>query len=129
MYPSDRRYTKDHEWVRVQGERGTIGITDYAQNQLGDVVFLELPEVGRKLQAGEVFGTVESVKAVSELFAPLSGEVLEVNSDLTDKPETINRDPHGAAWMLVVKITDASALKDLMDAPSYQAFVEGEAKQ
>jgi glycine cleavage system H protein len=129
MYPSDRQYTKDHEWVRVQGERGTIGITDYAQNQLGDVVFLELPEVGRKLQAGEVFGTVESVKAVSELFAPVSGEVLEVNSDLTDKPETINRDPHGAAWMLVVKITDASALKDLMDAPSYQAFVEGEAKQ
>lgn len=129
MYPSDRRYTKDHEWVRVQGERGTIGITDYAQNQLGDVVFLELPEVGRKLQAGEVFGTVESVKAVSELFAPVSGEVLEANSDLTDKPETINRDPHGAAWMLVVKITDASALKDLMDAPSYQAFVEGEAKQ
>jgi glycine cleavage system H protein len=129
MYPSDRQYTKDHEWVRVQGERGTIGITNYAQNQLGDVVFLELPEVGRKLQAGEVFGTVESVKAVSELFAPVSGEVLEVNSDLTDKPETINRDPHGAAWMLVVKITDASALKDLMDAPSYQAFVEGEAKQ
>jgi glycine cleavage system H protein len=129
MYPSDRRYTKDHEWVRVQGERGTIGITNYAQNQLGDVVFLELPEVGRKLQAGEVFGTVESVKAVSELFAPVAGEVLEVNSDLTDKPETLNRDPHGAAWMLVVKITDASALKDLMDAPSYQAFVEGEAKQ
>jgi glycine cleavage system H protein len=129
MYPPDRRYTKDHEWVRVQGERGTIGITDYAQNQLGDVVFLELPEVGRKLQAGEVFGTVESVKAVSELFAPVAGEVLEVNSALTDKPETINQDPHGAAWMLVVKITDASALKDLMDAASYQAFVEREAKQ
>lgn len=128
MYPPDRRYTKDHEWVRVRGERGTIGITDYAQNQLGDVVFLELPEVGRKLQAGEVFGTVESVKAVSELFAPLSGEVLEVNSALTDKPETINQDPHGAAWMLVVKITDASALKDLMDAAGYQAFVEREAK-
>jgi glycine cleavage system H protein len=129
MYPPDRRYTKDHEWVRVQGERGTIGITDYAQNQLGDVVFLELPEVGRKLQAGEVFGTVESVKAVSELFAPVPGEVLEVNSALTDKPETINQDPHGAAWMLVVKITDASALKDLMDAASYQAFVEREAKK
>ncbi|HXB54394.1 MAG TPA: glycine cleavage system protein GcvH [Vicinamibacteria bacterium] len=129
MYPPDRRYSKDHEWVRVQGERGTIGITDYAQNQLGDVVFLELPEVGRKLQPGEVFGTVESVKAVSELFAPLAGEVLEVNSALVDKPEAINQDPHGAAWMLVVKITDASALQDLMDAPSYQAFVEREAKQ
>lgn len=129
MYPPDRRYSKDHEWVRVEGERGTIGITDYAQNQLGDVVFLELPEVGRKLQAGEVFGTVESVKAVSELFAPLSGEVLEVNSALVDKPETINQDPHGAAWMLVVKISDASALKDLMDAAGYQAFVEREAKQ
>jgi glycine cleavage system H protein len=128
MYPPDRRYTKDHEWVRVQGERGTIGITDYAQNQLGDVVFLELPEVGRKLQAGEVFGTVESVKAVSEMFAPLSGEVVEVNSALTDKPETLNQDPHGAAWMLVLKITDASALKDLMDAAAYQAFVEREAK-
>jgi glycine cleavage system H protein len=128
MYPPDRRYTKDHEWVRVQGERGTIGITDYAQNQLGDVVFLELPEVGRKLQAGEVFGTVESVKAVSEMFAPLSGEVVEVNSALTDKPETLNQDPHGAAWMLVLKITDASALKDLMDAAGYQAFVEREAK-
>lgn len=129
MYPPDRRYSKDHEWVRVEGERGTIGITDYAQNQLGDVVFLELPEVGRKLQAGEVFGTVESVKAVSELFAPLSGEVLEVNSALVDKPETINQDPHGASWMLVVKISDASALKDLMDAAGYQAFVEREAKQ
>jgi glycine cleavage system H protein len=128
MYPSDRRYTKEHEWIRIEGEKGTIGITDYAQNQLGDVVFLELPEVGRRLKAGEVFGTVESVKAVSELFAPVAGEVLEVNSALLDTPETVNRDPHGEAWMMVVKIADPAALQGLMDAASYQAHVEREAK-
>ncbi len=101
-YPQDRRYTKDHEWIRVEGDRGTVGITDYAQKQLGDVVFLELPEVGRKLKAGEVFGTVESVKAVSELFSPVSGEVVEVNAALTKAPEKMNTDPHGDAWMIVV---------------------------
>jgi glycine cleavage system H protein len=128
MYPPDRRYTKEHEWIRVEGEKGTIGITDYAQKQLGDVVFLELPEVGRHLKPGEVFGTVESVKAVSELYAPVAGEVLEVNAALPDKPETINRDPHGAAWMLVVKVADPSALAHLMDAAGYEAYVEREAK-
>jgi glycine cleavage system H protein len=129
MYPPDCRYTKDHEWIRVQGEKGTVGITDYAQHQLGDVVFLELPEVGRSLKAGEVFGTVESVKAVSELYAPVAGEVLEVNAALADKPETINLDPHGAAWMLVVKIADPGALQGLMDAAGYEAYVAREAKQ
>jgi glycine cleavage system H protein len=125
MYPQEFRYTKDHEWVRVQGDRGRVGITEYAQKQLGDVVFLELPEPGRRLQAGEQFGTVESVKAVSELFAPVSGEVLEVNTALVAKPETINADPHGAAWMIEVRITDPAAVQGLMDASAYEAFVEG----
>ena len=128
MYPEELRYSKDHEWIGVDGERGRIGITDYAQDQLGDVVFLELPEVGRTLAAGEQFGTVESVKAVSELFSPVPGEVVEVNAELTSKPELVNEDPHGAAWMLVVKLSDPAAVDRLMDAKAYQAFVESEAK-
>ncbi len=128
MYPQELRYSKDHEWLRVEGDRATVGITDYAQNQLGDVVFVELPEVGRKVKAGEVFGTVESVKAVSELFSPVSGEVVEVNSALVAKPETINTDPHGAAWMVKVKVSDPASAQGLMDAARYQAFLESEAK-
>ncbi len=128
MYPEDRRYTKEHEWVRLEGDRGTVGITDYAQEQLGDVVFLELPEVGRRLAPGEVFGTVESVKAVSELYAPVAGEVVEVNSALTQKPEVVNSDPHGAAWMMKVKLADPAAVAGLMDARAYQAYVKSEAK-
>jgi glycine cleavage system H protein len=128
MYPDDLRYSKDHEWIRVEGDRGRVGITEYAQEQLGDVVFLELPEVGRKLQAGEVFGTVESVKAVSELFSPVAGEVLEANAELVKKPELVNSDPHGAAWMIVVRLADPKAVDALMDAKAYQAFVESESK-
>jgi glycine cleavage system H protein len=128
MYPEDCRYSKDHEWIRVVGDRGTVGITDYAQKQLGDVVFLELPEVGRKLAPAEVFGTVESVKAVSELFSPVAGEVLEVNTGLVQKPEALNSDPHGAAWMIKVKLTDPAAVSSLMDAKAYEAFVASEAK-
>ena len=128
MNPEELRYSKDHEWVRVDGDRGRIGITDYAQNQLGDVVFLELPEVGRTLTTGEQFGTVESVKAVSELFSPVAGEVVEVNSELTAKPELINEDPHGEAWMMVVRITDPATVEALMDAEAYKTFVESEAK-
>ncbi len=128
MYPADRRYTKEHEWVRVEGDRATIGITDYAQKQLGDVVYLELPEVGRKLEAHAGFGTVESVKAVSELFAPVAGEVVEVNSALVAKPETINADPHGQAWMIAVRVSDPQAIAELMDAAAYEAFVGSEAK-
>ena len=128
MYPSEFRYSKDHEWIRVAGATGTIGITDYAQKQLGDVVFLELPEVGRRLQAGEVFGTVESVKAVSELLSPVGGEVVEVNSDLAQKPETVNTDPHGAAWMIKVKLDDGGSLAELMDAGAYEAYVQSAAK-
>jgi len=128
MFPDDLRYSEDHEWVRVDGERASIGVTDYAQKQLGDVVFVELPEVGRTLAAHEVFGTVESVKAVSELFAPIGGEVLETNASLVKTPETINTDPYGAAWMIVVKVSNPEDLDGLMDAAAYKAHVESESK-
>ena len=128
MYPQDYRYTNDHEWIHAQGDRGRIGITDYAQKQLGDVVFLELPEVGRTLKAKEQFGTVESVKAVSELYCPVEGEVVEVNAALVSKPETINKDPHGEAWMIVLKITNPAGLSALLDAKAYEALVASEAK-
>jgi glycine cleavage system H protein len=126
--PSDCRYTKDHEWIRLEGARGRVGITDYAQKQLGDVVFVELPEVGRTLKAGDRFGTVESVKAVSELFVPVGGEVLEVNATLVSAPETLNADPYGAGWMLVLKIADPGSISGLMDAAAYEAYVASEAK-
>ena len=127
-YPQDCRYSKDHEWIRVASEEGTVGITDHAQKQLGDVVFLELPEVGRTLAANEVFGTVESVKAESELFSPVAGLVVRVNTDLTNTPEKVNADPHGEAWMIVVKLKDGKDLKDLMDAAAYEAYVASESK-
>ena len=117
MYPSDLKYTKDHEWVRLDGPQAHVGITDYAQKQLGDVVYLELPEVGRRLQKGDVFGTIESVKAVSELYSPVSGEVVEVNTRLAEKPEAVNTDPHGS-WMIVMKVDDSGA-PDLLDAAQY----------
>ena len=128
MYPQGYRFTKDHEWLAVEGDRGRVGITDYAQRQLGDVVFVELPELGRTFLAGERFGTVESVKAVSELYAPVAGEVVEVNTPLADKPETINQDPYGAAWMIVVKLADPTAAGSLLDAAAYEALVAAEAK-
>lgn len=128
MYPADCRYSKDHEWIRISGDTGTIGITDYAQKQLGDVVFLELPEVGRHLKVGEIFGTVESVKAVSELFSPAAGEVVEVNSALTQQPESVNTDPHGAAWMIKVKLEGGGSGSELMDAAAYEAYVLSAAK-
>jgi glycine cleavage system H protein len=122
MYPDDRRYSKDHEWLRVSDDTGAVGITDYAQSQLGDVVFLELPEVGASFKAGEQFGTVESVKAVSELYAPVSGEVVEVNSALADAPEQLNSDPHEAGWMVRLKLADPAELDSLMDAAGYADF-------
>ena len=128
MYPDDLRYTKDHEWVRIKGDRATVGITHYAQKQLGDVVYLELPEVGRKLKAQETFGTVESVKAVSELLSPVAGEVVEVNAALAQGPEKINSDPYGSAWMVALRLSDPAAAKALMDASAYKAFVESESK-
>jgi glycine cleavage system H protein len=123
MYPTDLRYSKEHEWVRVEGNTAVVGITDYAQHELGDVVYVELPKVGTKLAAGQPLGTVESVKAVSEIYSPVAGEVTEVNSALSQTPETINKDPHGAAWLIKLKVTDASAISALMDAAAYQAFI------
>jgi glycine cleavage system H protein len=117
-YPSDLKYTKDHEWIRADGGHATVGITDYAQKSLGDVVYLELPDVGRTLKKGEVFGTIESVKAVSELYAPVSGEVTEVHSALVQHPETVNKDPHGA-WMIKVKASDPGELGELLDSAQY----------
>lgn len=128
MYPKDLLYTRDHEWLRRADDKATIGITDHAQKQLGDVVFLELPEVGRALKHGEVFGTVESVKAVSELYAPISGTVVEVNTELVSAPERINSEPYGVGWMLVVTLADNTEIKDLMDAAAYEAYVASEAK-
>ena len=118
MYPADLKYTKDHEWVRLSGSEARVGITDYAQKQLGDVVYLELPEVGRTFTRGDVFGTIESVKAVSELYTPVSGEVTEVNGQLAARPETVNSDPHGA-WMITLKLTDAPDQSHLLDAAQY----------
>jgi glycine cleavage system H protein len=120
MVPSDLRYTKDHEWVRLDGDTATIGVTDYAANQLGDVVFVDLPEVGRKVDQFGTFGVVESVKAVSDLFAPVSGEVVEVNGDLGSKPELVNSDPFGDGWMIRVKVGDAAQVGELLDAAGYE---------
>ena len=129
MYPSDYRYTSEHEWIQVSGEVGTVGITDYAQHELGDVVFVELPKVGAKFAAGQVFGTVESVKAVSEIYAPASGEVVAVNTALAGAPETINQDPHGAAWMIKLKLANPRELAKLMDAAAYQAYIADKQKE
>ena len=122
-YPSDFKYTKDHEWVELSGDRGKVGITDYAQQQLGDVVYVELPEVGAKLKQGTSFGTIESVKAVSELYAPLTGDVVEVNTALKDKPEALNADPH-KHWMIVLKIADPAEATGLLDATQYADLVK-----
>jgi glycine cleavage system H protein len=123
MYPSDYRYTKDHEWIKVSGDTGTGGITDYAQHELGDVVFVELPPVGTKITAGKTFGTIESVKAVSEIYAPVSGEVVETNTALTKSPEIVNSDPHGAGWLVKIKLSNPAEVSGLMDAAAYQAFI------
>ena len=129
MYPSDYRYTREHEWIQVHGHVGTVGITDYAQHELGDVVFVELPAVGAKFAASQAFGTVESVKAVSEIYCPVSGEVLEVNTALADAPETINKDPHGAAWLIKVRLANPPELASLMDAAGYQAYIAEKQKE
>jgi glycine cleavage system H protein len=123
MVPTDLRYTKDHEWVRVEGEEATIGITAYAADQLGDIVFVELPDAGRALEQFAAFGVVESVKAVSDLFAPVSGEVTEANAELGRNPELVNNDPYGAGWMLRVRLGDATQVTDLLDAEAYDALI------
>jgi glycine cleavage system H protein len=122
-YPADLKYTKEHEWIRVDGTTGTIGITDFAQQQLGDVVYVELPEVGSTITAGKVFGTIESVKAVSELFAPVTGEVAEVNASLKDRPDHVNSKPH-ETWMLKVKLANTGELGSLMDAGAYEQLIQ-----
>ena len=128
MYPSNFRYTKEHEWLDAKDGAGTIGITDYAQHELGDVVFVELPKVGVKFDAGKSFGTVESVKAVSEIYCPVSVEITETNSKLADSPETINSDPHNAGWLIKVKLTKPDELKSLMDSAAYQAYIDEKEK-
>ena len=129
MYPTEYRYTKDHEWISVDGTTGTIGITDYAQSELGDVVFVEFPKPGSQIKLGQTFGTVESVKAVSEIFSPVNGEVLEINSALKDAPEKINQDPHRAAWLIKVRLADLKEVSGLMDAAAYQSYIAEKAKE
>ena len=126
MYPDDRQYSKEHEWIKMEGDRGTVGITDYAQKQLGDVVYVELPDVGAKFAANEVFGTIESVKAVSELFSPVGGEVVEVNQSVVDSPEMVNKDPHGNSWLMVIKVDEATELGKLLTASQYKELTEKE---
>ena len=121
-YPADRKYTTDHEWIRIDGDTGEVGITDYAQQQLGDVVYVELPDIGRSITAGTPFGSIESVKAVSELFAPMSGDVVAVNEALKHHPEVVNTDPHGT-WMIKVKLTSPTDSGTLLDASQYQAHL------
>ena len=122
-YPANLKYTKDHEWIDLAGDHGKVGITDYAQQQLGDVVYVELPEVGRTLTAGESFGSIESVKAVSELYSPVTGEIVEINAALRDKPEAINANPYDS-WMAVIKLTNPSEAGALLDAAQYQDLVK-----
>ncbi|HEY8712243.1 MAG TPA: glycine cleavage system protein GcvH [Thermoanaerobaculia bacterium] len=124
--PEDNRYAKSHEYVHVEGDIGTIGITDYAQKELGDVVFVELPQVGSQLEMGDDLGSIESVKAVSELFAPVGGEVIEVNEALADKPELVNTDPWGDGWMIKIRLADATEVDELMGAEEYEEFVQKE---
>jgi len=121
--PSDLHYTKDHEWVRLDGDEATVGITQYAADQLGDIVFVELPDVGRALVAHGTFGVVESVKAVSDLFAPIDGEVIGINDALAGEAELVNSDPYGAGWMIRVKVADPDAVDDLLDGAAYDALV------
>lgn len=126
MYPENFRYTKEHEWVRVEGEMGTIGITDHAQEELGDIVYVDLPKVGTRVEQGKSLGSVESVKAVSDIYAPVSGEVMEINGSLADAPEKLNEDPHGAAWLVKVRLAAPAEAEGLMSAADYEEYVGAE---
>ena len=126
MYPENYRYTKEHEWVLVEGDTGTVGITDHAQEELGDIVYVDLPKVGAAIEQGKSLGSVESVKAVSDIYCPVSGEVTEINSTLADKPESLNSDPHGAAWLVKLKLSDPAQAQSLMTAAEYQAYIGAE---
>lgn len=127
--PEDLSYTKDHEWVRVRAEQATIGITDHAQNQLGDVVYVELPKVGDKFEVAEPFGSVESVKAVSEIYMPLTGSVVEVNEKLNDAPELVNTDPYGEGWMIVIKMDNPAQADGLLNSAEYEDYIKEEASE
>lgn len=122
-FPANLKYTKDHEWIRVEGDMGVVGITDYAQGELGDVVFVEVPSIGTKLQQGKQFGTIEAVKTVSDIFAPVSGEITEINPALKDSPELVNKEPYSGGWMVKIKIENKSDLAGLLDAAKYQEMV------
>jgi glycine cleavage system H protein len=123
-YPAELRYTREHEWAKIEGKRARVGITHYAQDQLGDVVFVELPKVGAKVTQMKTFGVVESVKAVSDLFAPLSGVVVEVNQELTQQPERVNRDPYGTGWLVAIELSNPAEAEKLMSAPQYEEFLK-----
>jgi glycine cleavage system H protein len=125
MYPNEFRYTKEHEWVKVEGSEAVVGITDFAQKQLGDIIFVELPEVGRKLGAHDSIGTIESVKSVSDVFAPVAGEVVAVNGELGQAADLINKDPHGKGWIVRLRLADKAALEALMTASDYEKYLEG----
>ncbi|MHB1340133.1 MAG: glycine cleavage system protein GcvH [Coriobacteriia bacterium] len=127
MYPANLKYDKEHEWVKVDGDVATVGISHFAQDQLGEVVYVDMPSVGDEVNAGESFGEIESVKSVSELFAPVSGEIVEVNDALSDTPEVVNEDPYGEGWMIKVKMSDDSVIATLMSADDYEAFITEEA--
>lgn len=125
MYPDDFYYSKDHEWLKIEGEKGTVGITEFAQKQLGDVVYVELPPSGARLEFHQSIGVIESVKAVSDIYSPVSGEIIEVNQKLNESPELVNEDPHGRGWIVRMKIKDESELDKLMSASEYEKFLEG----
>lgn len=126
MYPDTLRYTKEHEWVRLEGDTGTIGITDHAQQELGDIVYVDLPKPGARVEQGKALGSVESVKAVSDIYSPVSGEVVEVNGALADTPEKLNEDPHGEGWLVKMKLSDPAEFGNLMSAGDYQSYVGAE---
>ena len=124
-YPENYRYTKEHEWVSAEGDTGTVGITFHAQSELGDIVYVDLPKVGATVETGQSFGSVESVKAVSDIYSPVNGEVVEINTLLADAPEKLNEDPHGAAWLVKIKLADPAQVSTLLDAAAYQAYIAG----
>jgi len=126
MYPENFRYTKEHEWVSVDGDTGTVGITDHAQSELGDIVYVDLPKVGAQIEQGKSLGSVESVKAVSDIYSPVSGEVTAINTDLADHPENLNTDPHGNAWLVKIRLSDPGQVQNLMGAADYQSYVGAE---
>ena len=126
MYPENFRYTKEHEWVHVEGDTGTVGITDHAQSELGDIVYVDLPKVGSRVDQGKSLGSVESVKAVSDIYSPVSGEIIETNQLLAEAPEKLNTDPHGAAWLVKIRLSDPAQVQNLMTASAYQSYVGAE---